>query len=265
MFFYLSKILAFFMQPSNVIMFLVLLGVLLQGTRFSRLGKRSAILGAALLLICGLSPLGHALILPLEERFPAQQPGDINAPTGIIVLGGGISGSISVKRNQLILNSAGERIVEFMALAKAFPDAKLVFTGGSNAIFSARHAESDSFDKFYLRSNFDPERLILESKSRNTYENALFTKNLVTPKPGEKWLLITSAYHMPRAVGCFRQVGFDVIPYPIDYRTEGYDQLGTPFNKVSEGLRRVDTAFREWVGIVAYRLTNRTSALFPAP
>ena len=114
-----------------------------------------------------------------------------------------------------------------------------------------------------------PDRLILESDARDTYENAVYLKaelgKLDLLGPGKRWVLITSAYHMPRAMASFRQAGFDVEPWPVDYRTRGRADLTRPFDKVSEGLRRVDVATREWVGLFAYWLAGRSDSLFPAP
>ena len=109
------------------------------------------------------------------------------------------------------------------------------------------------------------ERITLEDKSRDTLENARFTRELVQPRPGERWLLVTSAHHMPRSVGLFRSEGFSVEAYPVDYRTRGAIDLLRFFSTVGDGLRRTDTATREWVGLLVYRLTGRTAELFPAP
>jgi uncharacterized SAM-binding protein YcdF (DUF218 family) len=113
------------------------------------------------------------------------------------------------------------------------------------------------------------DRLILEASARDTYENAVFLKEELTKQgdlgPGKRWILITSAHHIPRAIGAFRKAGFDVEPWPVDYRTRGKADLTRPFDKVSEGLRRVDVATREWAGLLAYWLRGRSDALFPAP
>jgi uncharacterized SAM-binding protein YcdF (DUF218 family) len=114
-------------------------------------------------------------------------------------------------------------------------------------------------------AGLDPRRLELEDRSRNTFQNALMTKSMVGPRANERWFLVTSAYHIPRAIGCFRRVGFPVIAYPVDYRTRGTEDLLRPFSRVSEGLRRVDLATREWVGLTVYYLTGRTSTFLPAP
>jgi uncharacterized SAM-binding protein YcdF (DUF218 family) len=105
----------------------------------------------------------------------------------------------------------------------------------------------------------------LEGRARNTIENAIYAKQLARPKLGERWLLVTSAYHLPRAVGAFRKVGFPVEAYPVDWRTRGVRDLLRPFWSVGDGLRRVDTAVREWVGLAAYWMTGRSSELFPGP
>ena len=106
-----------------------------------------------------------------------------------------------------------------------------------------------------------PDRLILEAGARDTYENAVYLKaelgKLGLLGPGKRWVLITSAYHMPRAMAAFRQAGLEVEPWPVDYRTRGRADLTRPFDKVSEGLRRVDVATREWVGLFAYWLAGR--------
>jgi len=109
------------------------------------------------------------------------------------------------------------------------------------------------------------ERILLEVHSHNTAENAAFTRELVQPKAGERWLLITSAQHMPRAVGCFREVGFLIEPYPVDWQTGGWTLRSMSISTLSEGLSRTDVAVHEWLGLLIYRITGRTSELFPGP
>lgn len=265
MFFYLSKVGWFFLQPSNLLIAVAVVGGLLLAGRFRRLG--GWLLGIALagLVVCGFSPLGHLLILPLDERFPQWTQGDGPPPDGIIVLGGSFDTAVSAGRGVVALNEAGERLTAFAELARRYPDAKLVFTGGSGSIVFDRSTEADTASSLFAGLGLDETRFILEDQSRNTWQNAVFTKELVEPKPGERWLLVTSAWHMPRAIGCFREIGFDVEAYPADFRTRGWNDLWRPFDTASEGLRRVDTAMREWVGLVAYRLTGRIPSLLPGP
>ena len=116
-----------------------------------------------------------------------------------------------------------------------------------------------------LSSHAHSGRIAVEDKSRNTLENAEFSRRVADPKPGERWLLITSAYHMPRAMAAFRLAGFPVEACPVDWRTRGLVDLGRPFALLSDGLHRTDTAFHEWLGLLAYRLTGKTSEFLPSP
>jgi len=264
MFFLLSKILGFFALPSNIVATLATVGVALLFTRFQRAGRRLAVASVVLLLLAGLSPLGNALIYPLEERFP---PWDASrgAPAGIVVLGGAIGPDISAARGTPDLNESAERLTAAAALARKYPDAKIIYSGGDARLVIHGGIEAE-FAATLLESLGIPRaRIIMEGKSRNTVENALFSKALADPKPGERWLLVTSAYHMPRSIGVFRRAGFAVEAYPVDWRTRGAIDLVLPFESVTAGLRRTDTAVREWTGLLVYWLTGKSDAVFPAP
>lgn len=263
----LSKLLALFAQPSALAVLLLAAGVwLTRRGRQSRMGRRLLLGGLAALIVGGLSPLGNLLILPLEQRFaavPAPGPGD--RVDGIILLGGFEDGWISGGRGGLGLNEAAERVTEGLRLALRHPEAKVVFTGGVGRVFTPGAEATTSVGAFLAEAGVAPERLVLEGKSRNTYENAVFTREMVTPAPGERWYLVTSAYHMPRAMGLFRKAGFDVTAYPVDYRTRGPEDLRRIFERIPQGLMRVDVAANEWMGLVAYRLLGRIDEVFPGP
>ena len=269
MFFYLAKALWFVLQPSTLIALLICYGSILIWTGWARWGRRFVTAGAILLLIAGLSPLGNALILPLEDRFARADLDAPPAPTGFILLGGVEDRLVGTARHAPTLNEAGERIVETAMLARRFPQAKIAFTGGDAGILYKSDSEAAGAAALLTALGVPREQLILEANARDTYENAVFLKEELVKAgelgPGARWVLITSAYHMPRAMGSFRAAGFQVEPWPVDYRTRGSADLTRPFDKVSEGLRRVDVAMREWVGLVAYWLTGRSDALFPAP
>jgi uncharacterized SAM-binding protein YcdF (DUF218 family) len=132
-------------------------------------------------------------------------------------------------------------------------------------LFGEGATEAESVRQFFVDMGLPPERVLLEDRSRNTDENALFSRDLIKPKPGERWLLVTSAYHMPRSIGIFRRAGFAVEPYPVDWRTRGTADWTRAFDRMSEGLRRTDLATREWVGLLAYWATGRSAELFPGP
>lgn len=264
MFFYASKVLGFFAIPSNFLILMGVVGVILLRTRFARAGWGLVVASLVLLAIFGLSPVGNALMVPLEQRFP---PWDERrgAPHGIVVLGGAVSPDISHARDAVALNEAAERLTVVAAMGQRYPDARIVFSGGSNAIMYGGRPEAEFALRLLESLGVARGRVVAEDKSRNTVENAQFTRALVNPKPGERWVLVTSAYHLPRAVGVFRAAGFPVEAHPVDWRTRGAIDTFRPFLTVGDGLRRTDTAVREWIGLVAYRLTGRSSDLFPGP
>lgn len=259
----LSKVLGFFALPSNLLIALALAGILLMRTRFRRFGQ-GLVIGAVLLLaIVGIAPVGNALMLPLEERFPKWQPRG-GAPHGIVVLGGAVSPDVSAVRGEIALNEAAERMTAVAKLARDYPDAKIVFTGGSGRLFAGA-TEADFVHALFESFGIGRHRVMLENRARNTAENAALTRALVDPKPHERWLLVTSAHHMPRSVGLFRKAGFPVEAYPVDFRTRGAADLTGPFGSLAGGLARTDAAMHEWAGLVVYWLTGRTSELFPGP
>jgi uncharacterized SAM-binding protein YcdF (DUF218 family) len=269
MFFYLAKVLWFLLQPSTLIALLIGYGAILIWTGWARWGRRFVTVGAILLLLAGLSPLGNALILPLENRFPRTNLNQPPSPTGFVVLGGAEDRLVGKARGVTALNEAGERMLEAAALAQRYPDAKIAFSGGDAGVLYKSDSEAEGAASLLASLGVQRNRLILEANARDTYENAVYLKEELTKQgdlgSGKRWLLITSAYHMPRAMGAFRQAGFDIEPWPVDYRTRGRADLARPFDKVSEGLRRVDVATREWVGLLAYWLRGRSDALFPGP
>lgn len=264
MFFVVSKVVFFLITPSNLLIFLSLAGViLLAATRLRRTGTALAVVGTVGLLLAGMFPLSEIALLPLEQRFP-QYPLDGPAPTGIIMLGGGIEAGLSEARDQVVVNDAGERPIYFADLARRYPQARLVFSGGSGFI-GGGISEADIVSRQADTIGLPRSRVILENRSRNTHENATFSAALVHPRPGERWLLLTSAWHMPRAIGCFRQAGFTVEAFPVDYRTKGWGDLLHFHGFSSDGLLQFDLAMKEWIGLVAYRLAGYIPDWLPGP
>ena len=263
----LAKLLAFLAQPSSLAVLALIAGLsLAQRGRAPRLARGLVWGGLALLIAGGLSPLGNLMILPLEQRFAAvPAPADGDRVDGIILLGGFEDGWVSTGRGGLGLNEAAERVTEGLRLALRFPEAKVVFTGGVGRVLSPDAEATGPVAAFLAEAGVARDRLVLEGRSRTTYENALFTRELVNPAPGERWYLVTSAYHMPRAIGLFRKAGFDVIAYPVDYRTRGREDLKRVFERIPQGLMRMDVAANEWLGLLAYRLLGRIDELFPGP
>jgi uncharacterized SAM-binding protein YcdF (DUF218 family) len=256
-----SKVLWGLLRPNTLALVLALLGLVLvwRGRRF---GRWPLVLGLGWYTAVFALPVAAFLTLPLEERF--SRPPEPTDVAGVVVLGGAVEQQLTEAHGIPALNGAAERMTEAVALARRHPRARVVFTGGTSAILPGGPTEADTARRLFADLGLDPERLLFESESRNTHENAVLTRALVTPAPGENWLLITSASHMPRSVGCFRVAGWNITPWPVNYTTARDPALWWhgPF---PTRLNQAEWALREWIGLVAYRLMGRTDALFPAP
>ncbi len=264
MLFVVSKVLWSLLQPTKLWLIVVFLGVLLLYTSRANAGRRLLSLSLLLALLTIVLPVHSWLAWPLEQRFLrlTKLPEKLD---GIIVLGGGVDQLLTEAYEQPSLNYAAERMTEAVVLARRYPEAKLVFSGGSAVVNASDKSlsEADVAEKLFLDLGIEKSRIILEAQSRNTHENVLYTKALVKPNPQETWLLITSASHMPRSVGIFRKNNWQVIPYPTDYRViVGQRQPNLGF---SEKLSIMDNAVKEWIGLVSYYSMGRSSELFPKP
>lgn len=267
MFYYTSKILSALLLPSSLCAILIAAGLALSFVpRWMIAGRKLAVAGLALLLGLGIVPAGNVLVYPLEQRAASFPPiPDGERIDGIIILGGFEDGWVSTKRPGLSINESAERLTEGLRLARRYPDAKVVFTGGSGAFLREGADAAGPVSRWLMDAGIPRARLVLEDRSRNTHENAVYTHDLVKPRPGQRWLLVTSAYHIPRSVGIFRKAGFDVIAYPVDYRTRDAGDMLRLFESVPDGLKRTDMAVREWIGLLVYWLTGRSDALWPGP
>lgn len=268
MFFYLSKIVWFLADPGNILLIGLCLGTVLVWTRWARRGRWLLTLVAGVALFIAVVPVGRAIIADLENRFPQLHEGS-GRIDGIIVLGGVLKPQVSKARGRSSLGGGAERLTEFARLAKRHPQARLVFTGGTGTLTNQDVKEAHYVAPFLRRLGLEGDRVVYEDQSRNTAENAQFTKKLMAPKKGERWILITAAFHMPRAVGAFRRVGWPVLPDPVNFTTRS-DEVNAfrlrRFNfNLRAGLGTLSKGLHEWLGLVFYRLTGRTETLYPAP
>jgi len=264
LFFFLSKTIGVILLPANFLIGIGLIGALLLATRYAALGRRLMVASIALLAICGFSPLGNWLLYPLEARFPRWEASR-GAPDGIIVLGGSIDANLSEAHGETVVRSAADRVIAAAELALRYPNARILFTGGSPNLVSHDAREADYAGALFESLGVAKARLMMERRSRNTQENAEFSKALVQPKSGERWLLVTSAFHMPRSVGLFRRAGFNVEAYPVDWRVGGRSDLLTFSSVAIEGISRTEQGLREWLGLIAYRATGKIDELLPGP
>jgi len=261
--FYLSKLTAFLTTPGQLLLAGLLVSVLLQATRWWRAGRRLAWSLIIVLIVVGTLPLGPLLLAPLEARFPKPDPLPARID-GIVVLGGGERTWLSHVHGQPVLNERGERLLIAGLLARQHPQAHLLFTGGSAKLTAQPISEAEVARRVFAGMGLTEDRLLYEDRSRTTAENAVLAHALARPEAGQNWVLVTSAAHMPRAVGSFRQAGWTAIPYPVDFR--GDDTLPyRPGFDLSAGLGLLDEALHEWLGLLVYWLAGRSSALFPMP
>jgi uncharacterized SAM-binding protein YcdF (DUF218 family) len=219
-------------------------------------------LSAALVLYAAIAvlPLGSLLLDRLERAYPPGRA--VAAPAGIVVLGGGEDARQSARIGQPMSTDAGDRLLVGLMLARTFPDAPLLYTSGIGQLDQSGRPGADVAATFMTGAGLPPDRLILERRSRNTAENAALSLPL-RPETEGPWILVTSAFHMRRAVASFCAAGWrDLVPWPTDYRGGGFaDGLGWTF---AANARNLELAVREMVGLVAYRLTGRAVSPLPA-
>ena len=257
--FFIGKLLTILMLPTALMIEGAVLGLLL---RRRRLGRGLLVLAIAAQAACLLLPVDAWSIRPLEDRFPAIAVPPDNVD-GIVVLGGAIDDLTSRDRDAPTLNWAANRMTGFVELSRRYPHAKLVFTGGSGAIEQGLANESDYARILFEQLGLPADRVMFEDKSRTTRENALYTAALVHPQPGERWVLLTSASHMPRAIGVFRQTGWSMLAWPVGYHSR--DRIAGYPQSLGQKLATLDWAAHEWIGLVAYYLQGFSNELFPAP
>jgi uncharacterized SAM-binding protein YcdF (DUF218 family) len=258
MFFAVSKLLWAFAAPSQDLLLIALVGFALSLAGFQRAGRAALGLGLGALAFVAVAPVGSLVLARLEAQFPPLSPtGPI---AGIVVLGGALNAADYDRLPGSGFNPAVGRIVAAARLAKQFPTARLLFSGGPTPADPRIRSEAEAARDLFVALGIDRARVELETKSRDTYENAIYAKPIANPRPGEAWLLVTSAFHMPRAVGCFRQAGFAIEPYPVDYRWTGKreGEIG-----LVSGLENLDLAAHEFTGLTAYWLAGKTDAWLP--
>lgn len=264
MFFLLSKVLWALTAPSNLLIVFVLVTAYLAASRLKRLGRTAIAVAVVLLLVVSYLPVGILLLRPLEDRFPRADLHGVQ-PAGIIVLGGPLDPTVGAARGMVHLLDGAERLTTGVALSRAYPGVPLIFTGGSANLMIAETSEAGEARKLWLDLGVPADRIVIEDRSRNTYENAQNLRAQLRPTSANRWILVTSAFHMPRAVGLFRKAGFHVLPYPVDYRTTDRATDYTPLGTASQGLGQLEFAMHEWVGLLAYYLSGKIGSPFPGP
>jgi len=262
LFFWLSKLAWMIIRPDFLLVAFAVMGMLFL---FSGAEKRAKwILGCVVLsmLVITVVPLGTIFLAPLEHRF-STNPVLPEKVDGVIMLGGAENNFLTHMWHQPEINDADDRYIGFARLVRAYPDAVHLFTGGSASPMHQEWKDANTARQVFMDMGLDISGMIFENQSRNTYENGLFAKNMVQPEPGQTWVLVTTAAHVPRSVGVFNRLGWPVIPYPVDHYTRPDRKFGLGLN-FSRNLGRLVTAATEWTGLAAYYITGKTDTLFPS-
>ena len=261
LFFLTSKIVWLLISPDSLLVLLILTTLVFLYIGKLKIAKMLLTVTSTLLIIVAFFPVGEWLLYPLESHFHTQ-PTLPEKVDGIIVLSGAEATELSHIWGQVELGAAAERDLSFLTLARQFPKAKLVFTGGTGSLSKQEYKAADVAKKLFEQQSFDVSRIIFERESRNSYENVIYSKKIVKPIKNENWILITTSWHMPRSVGIFCKAGWPVIPYPVDHQTNKDNLFRIDFN-LSNNLLTLKTAIKEWLGLFAYYLSGKTTSFLP--
>jgi uncharacterized SAM-binding protein YcdF (DUF218 family) len=211
--------------------------------------------GLLVLGLLGFQALPDALLRPLENRYPVPAAGVVERQVGVIVLGGAVAHPDSfVAHGQVPLGDAAERMTVPVGLLRKHPGLELVFSGGEGRLLVTGVTESQLAQAFYQQQGLDMARVRLENGSRTTRENAQQVAKMLGERCKQPWLLVTSAWHMPRSMAEFEAVGCQVTPYPVDYRTG--DDTSLNEYSLAYSLVRWQVALHEWLGLLVYGLTR---------
>lgn len=259
--FLLSKIFWLFAQPLSLAFALVAAALAFGLSGFQRLGLAFSGVAALLLFVTLFTTTGSVLLQRLEDRF--ARPPMPDAVSCLIVLGGAFENEVMATRGGIEFNQAADRFVEALRLARAFPAARILVSGGDGSLSGDYEGDAEAAQRFFPTFGIEADRLIREAASRTTFENAANTREVLGQGGIDDCLLLTSAFHMPRAIGLFRKLEIAVTPWPTDYRTSGRASFGFDFTQPALNAQLTTTAVREWIGLIAYYAAGRTSALFP--
>ena len=262
MFFILSKTIGLLLEPLIIPYLFLAIGIIARWRQWRWTMRLSLTTAIALPLVYGILPVSSLPLQFLEGRIPR---GEINEKhiDGIIVLGGFTgNGVVAESHNQYGLNGSAERFTAAMALAQRLPKTPILFSGFSDELIQSGWRESDNIRDLINQLGGLNTTVLYEENSRNTYENAVNSRQVFAAEPGTNWILITSANHMPRAVGSFAAAGWSgIIPYPVDYQSPKTGYINS-WN-IGKGVEIMRRSLHEYAGLLIYYLTGRSTALLP--
>lgn len=261
LFFYISKLIWLLVSPDSLLLALIILSLVLLYIGKQKLAKIILSTASGLLIIIAFFPVGEWLLYPLESRFQTN-PSLPEKIDGIVILSGAEAPELSHMWNQVELGAAAERDLAFLNLARQHPKAKLIFTGGTGSLTKQDYKAADVAKILFKQQRFDIKRIMFERESRNTYENAIYSKDIAKPLKNENWILITTGWHMPRSIGIFCKAEWTVIPYPVDHQSNKENLFRIDFD-LATNLDTLKTGIKEWLGLFAYYLSGKTTSLLP--
>ena len=258
--YFISKFIWYLLSALNFFLFLIIFIFVFKLLNKKKLSKIFFLFSFFFFIIIGVFPLGSFLLFKLEQNYQTLSiiPNDID---GIIILGGPSSSSLTRQHNQVSFNEAGERLTESVKIINKYNPEKIIFSGGSQKqTFNDSH--SYVAKKFFSEMGIDVSKINFEFKSRNTYENILFSKQIAHPKNNEKWLIITSSFHMKRTMNIAEKLEWNLIPYPVDFRTGKYFSFKPSFVNFLENFNTFNLASHEFFGLISYYILGRTSKIY---
>jgi len=258
LFFLGSKFFWALVMPANLGVLLLLGGGAIYALWRKRFG--AWVMGAGVLVfgVFGVFNTGHALLYRLETRVPMVTAEALpQRVDGVLVLGGAVNARVSHWTNSPQFNEAADRIMAAHIITSRYPDARIVFSGGSGLVSGGGMNEADAMRQYFEDIGNNSHNIVYEDRSRNTVENIHNSFKLVNPAPEEVWILVTSAFHMPRSLGIAEKLGWNLMAYPVDYRSQGSYNVIPARLDVLDNLYASNVSIRELIGLLAYKLTGR--------
>ena len=250
-----SKLIWVVLNPLNLLLIILIIGFFFKTINMKIISKAFYTLFLIFFVIAGIFPTGSLILSNLEKNYPALTtlPSYVD---GILILGGPSSPGLTREHEQVSFNEAGERLTESVKLIKNYQSSKIIFSGGFGELPHTYVAK-----KFFSEMGIDISYIIFESKSRNTFENILFSKKIINPKESENWLLVTSSFHMSRAINVAEKLNWKFIPYPVDFRTSKKFISFKPRFALLDNFNSFNLASHEVVGLLSYYLLGRSSKI----
>tara|TARA_Y100001970_G_C14194031_1_gene837060 strand:- start:419 stop:1198 length:780 start_codon:yes stop_codon:yes gene_type:complete len=255
----LSKFIWFFLNPLNFLIFFLLLAFFLRLLKKNNISNIFFIFSLLFFTVVGVFPTGNFLLFKLEKNYPSLLEVPYNLD-GILILGGPSSSGLTSNHNQVNFNDGGERLTESTFIIKKYQPKKIIFSGGSvHQSFENSHAYVAKI--FFSQMGIDVAKIDFEYKSRNTFENLVYSFEIANPKKYENWLLITSSFHMTRAINIAEKLGWNFTPYPVDFKVKKKFHSYKPSMHILNNFNAFNLASHEYIGLISYYFLGRTDKI----